>query len=110
MAEPNLGMGGAITFRLGESGESTLSFGRSSGHKVDIHGVEDITMGIGEDVHVSYKTQEVYFIFFVPVDAKSVFSSVEGVPGTLYGTYYGNSHSNRFLAVQQLEPVMLQRS
>ena len=103
--------GGDITFRLGEDGHSTLTMEgvNSDGNPthatevINTPGVEDIVLGIGESHSVSFKTVTVKFLFF-KVDSKRVISRVDGEKQTLYGTYYGNSQNNKFIAVQELTP------
>ena len=104
--------GGDITFHLGENGHSTLSLQAvTSGgqqihetHNVDTEGVEDIILGIGESHSISFKKITIHFAWLIPVDSKTVISKVSGEKETLHGTYYGNSHNNKFIAVQELPP------
>jgi len=104
--------GGDITFHLGESGSSTLSLQAvTSGgqqinetHDINTEGVEDIILGIGESHSISFKKITIHFAWFIPVDSKTVISKVSGEKETLHGTYYGNSHNNKFIAVQELPP------
>jgi Ca2+-binding RTX toxin-like protein len=103
--------GGDITFRLGEDGHSTLTMEgvNSDGNPthatevIDTPGVEDIVLGIGESHSVSFQTETVNILFF-KIDSKRVISRVDGEKQTLYGTYYGNSQNNKFIAVQELTP------
>lgn len=103
--------GGDITFRLGEEGVSTLTIEMvdSSGnqqketHTVSTGPVEDIILGIGESHAISFTTKKVKFLCFT-VHKRRVISGINGEKQTLYGTYYGNSHNNKFIAVQELPP------
>lgn len=104
--------GGDITFRLGESGFSTLTLeavdsnGRflHEDHNVATGGVEDIVMGIGESHSISFKKQTVKFLWFIPVHSRTLISGTSGERQTLHGSYYGNSQGNTFFAVQSLPP------
>ena len=104
--------GGDITFHLGEDGHSSMSLETvgSDGHphmeteNVDTGGVEDIVLGIGESHAISFKQVKIKFLWFIPVDSKRVISKINGIKETLHGTYYGNSHNNKFIAVQELPP------
>ena len=104
--------GGDITFHLGEDGHSTLTLqgvdaDGNQAHDtqvIDTPGVEDIVLGIGESHSISFKTVKVKAFFFFTVDKKKVISGVNPEKQTLYGTYYGNSQNNKFIAVQELPP------
>ncbi|XP_065916665.1 uncharacterized protein [Dysidea avara] len=104
--------GGDITFHLGESGTSTLSLEtvNSQGdlttetQKINTANVEDIVMGIGESEKVSFKTEKVKFLWFIPVHSQRVISGTTRLRESLHGTYYGNSRNNKFIAVQELPP------
>ena len=102
--------GGNITFHLGENSQSTLKLEVTNKqgqivqetHQIDTHGVEDITMGIGEAHTISFKKVTVKLFWFIPVNSKTVINKVTGDKNTLHGTYYGNSKNNRFMAVQNI--------
>lgn len=104
--------GGDITFHLGENGHSTLSLEtvdsdghpRQESHDILTSGVEDIVLGIGESHAISFKQVKIKFLWLIPVDSKRVISGIDGEKQTLHGTYYGNSHNNKFIAVQELPP------
>ena len=104
--------GGDIEFHLGEDGHSILSLQAVTAdgnqihetHDLDTQGVEDIILGIGESHSISFKKITIHFAWFIPVDSKTVISKVSGEKDTLHGTYYGNSHNNKFIAVQELPP------
>ena len=105
--------GGDITFRLGESGQSTLSLAAADSngrllqdnHTVATGGVQDIVMGIGEPHSISFKKQMAKLLWFIPVHSRMWISGTSGERQTLHGYYYGNSHSNSFFAVQELPPL-----
>ena len=109
--------GGDITFNLGDDGHSTLSVltTNTNGHEqlethdIDTHGVEDIVLGIGETHTVSFRTVSIKFFWLIPVDKKRIISGIDGDKQTLHGTYYGNSHNNKFIAVQELPPQTVQQ-
>ena len=104
--------GGDITFHLGEDGQSslTLEMTDSGGHartetrQISTGGVEDIVLGIGETHTLSFQKKTVKAFWFIPVHSKTVISGISGEKQTLHGTYYGNSHNNKFIAVQELPP------
>lgn len=106
--------GGDITFRLGESDFAHIQLreivdenGNQRTLDMDIPrdgNLQDIVMGIGESHSISFKTVSVKFLFFIPVDTKTIISGVTGDRDSLHGTYHGNSQNNRFFAVQQRPP------
>ena len=104
--------GGSIEFHLGENGESQLSVQKWNGdgtvyedsNKFNTSGIEDIMLGIGESHSPTFKTYTVYFMFVFPVDTKTVITGINEDKNTRHGTYYGNSHNNKFIAVQELPP------
>lgn len=103
--------GGDITFHLGEDGHSTLTLETvdSNGHlQQETHDivtstVEDIVLGIGESHTISFTKRKVKFLG-ITVHSRNVISKIDGQKQTLYGIYYGNSHNNKFIAVQDLPP------
>ena len=104
--------GGDIEFHLGEDGQSYLKLkvtNPSGGlhdetHNISTGGVEDIVMGIGETHTLSFQKKTVTAFWIFPVDSRTVISGIHGEKQTLHGTYYGNSHNNKFIAVQELPP------
>ena len=106
--------GGDINFRLGDSDYAHIQLqenvdenGQQRTLDMDIprdSNLQDIVMGIGESHSISFKKVSVKFLFFIPVDTKTVISGITGDRSSLHGTYYGNSQNNRFFAVQQRPP------
>ena len=106
--------GGDITFRLGDSDFAHIQLqeivdenGIQQTLDMDIprdSNLQDIVMGIGESHSISFKRVSVKFLWFIPVDTKTIISGLPPDRSSLHGKYYGNSQNNQFFAVQQQPP------
>ncbi len=109
---PDSWNGGDIIFHLGENGLSTLTLETTdtSGnphnetHQISTNSVADIVLGIGETHAFTFRKVTITALWVIHVDSKNIISGDEGEKQTLYGTYYGNSQNNKFIAVQELPP------
>ncbi|KAK3752215.1 hypothetical protein QZH41_002754 [Actinostola sp. cb2023] len=99
--------GGFINFRLFDDGWATLEIGDSTGShepikrkiKVD-KDLTEIILGIGETRDFIYKTKTAKLWFVIPIKDYNVICSANLHTSSLYGTYYGNSKTNKFFAIQ----------
>ncbi|XP_068178618.1 uncharacterized protein [Antennarius striatus] len=104
--------GGGISFCLAEQGQSELcmDYFVSSDERIDkkcwnidTQGSQDIILGLGESHDLEYTTLTKKVLMFIPVGSVTVVSGYKAISGSRYGTYKGNSHSNRFFAIQKAE-------
>ena len=72
---------------------------------IDTNGVEDIVMGIGESETIMFTKKEAKLFYLISYNSERVISGVSRQRQSLHGTYYGNSQSNKFMAVQKLPPT-----
>ncbi|MEQ2289321.1 hypothetical protein AMECASPLE_031741, partial [Ameca splendens] len=109
---PSSWNGGGINFCLADQGPSQLcmdsfvssdeSFGKRC-WDIDAKGSTDIILGTGESHELEHTTLKRKVLLFIPAGSVPVVSGYKAASYSRYGTYTGNSASNRFFAVQKAD-------
>lgn len=105
-------LGGGIRFELDDYGTATLSIegvpqldGSTKTISSFLHvgtDVQDIILGLGQSRQFTYTKKKAKLWGFIPVKTYKIICGERYNQESLHGTYIGNSHNNKFFALQSL--------